>query len=90
MATIHVNTDVMRYVANCFYQLNEQLEDNTIPQIRNGISQLEADWQGVSRQHYEQLFHEWESHARQLAELGERIAQHLRHTADAFDQADHS
>jgi WXG100 family type VII secretion target len=90
MATIHVNTDVMRYVGRCFYQLNEQIENNTIPAIRNGIAQLESDWQGVSRQHFEQLFHEWESHARQLVELGERIGQHLIRTADAFDQADQS
>ena len=88
MATIHVNTDVMRYVGRCFVQLNEQIENNTIPSIRNGISQLESDWQGVSRSHFEQLFHEWESHARQLVELGERIGFHLQRTADAFDQAD--
>ncbi len=90
MATIHVNTDVMRYVGRCFIQLNEQIQNNILPQIRNGISQLEADWQGASRVRYEQLFHEWELHARQLIVLGEQIGQHLERTADAFDQADHT
>lgn len=89
MATIHVNTDVMRYVGRCFYELNEQIENNTIPAIRNGIAQLESDWQGASRVRFEQLFHEWEAHARQLVELGEQIGQHLIRTADAFDHADH-
>jgi WXG100 family type VII secretion target len=90
MAIIHVNTDVMRYVGRCFHDINEQIENNTIPAIRNGISQLDQDWQGASRQHFERLFEEWLSHARRLAELGEQIGDHLIRTADAFDQADQS
>ena len=89
MATIHVNTDVMRQLGCTFVHLNEEIENSIYPQIRNGISQLEADWQGASRHRFESLFHEWELHARQLAELGEQIGQHLERTADAFDHADH-
>ncbi len=89
MATIHVNTDVMRQLGQLFYTLNNYIE-NYEGQIRNCIAQLEADWQGYSRQHYEDLFYQWTTHAHQLHILGENIGVHLKHTADAFDQADHS
>ena len=88
MATIRVNTDTMRQLADCFYNASENLEDNTMPQIQNAIHQLDEDWQGASRARYEHLFHEWRHHAHKLAELGEEIAKHLRHTADAYEQAD--
>jgi WXG100 family type VII secretion target len=90
MATIRVNTDTMRQLADCFHNINDNLEDNSIPQIKNSISQLDSDWQGASRARYEHLFHEWIHHAYKLSELGEEIARHLRHTADAFDNADQS
>ncbi len=90
MATIHVNTDVMRHLGQLFVNLSHEIWDNIRPQIENGIHQLEADWQGVSRQRFEQLFAEWRHHAHQLTDLGYQIGQHLERTADAFDQADQS
>ena len=89
MATIHVNTEVMRRLGQFFIELTHQIE-NVKTQIHNGIAQLEQDWTGASRAHYEDLFSQWNSHAQQLIELGEQIGLHLKHTADAFDQADHT
>lgn len=88
MANISVDTDAMRHLADLFYHIDETLEDTSLPQIRSGIANLEHHWHGASRARYEELFQKWEHHAIKLAELGEEIAKHLRHTADAYEQAD--
>ncbi len=88
MATIHVNTDLMRQLGQVFVQLNEQINNQTEPQIQNQIGQLEGDWQGVSRQRFEQMFGEWRSAANQVVSQGEQIGQHLQNTAQQFENVD--
>ncbi len=73
-----------------FIQLDEQIDNNIRPQIQNYTSQLESDWQGVSRQRYEQMFEGWRSAVQQLAASGEDIGRHLQDTATRFEQADQS
>jgi WXG100 family type VII secretion target len=90
MGTIHINTDMLRHLGQLFVQLNEQIDNNIRPQIQNYTSQLESDWQGVSRQRYEQMFEEWRSAVQQLASRGEDIGRHLQETATRFEQADQS
>jgi WXG100 family type VII secretion target len=90
MATIHINTDLMRQLGQVFVQLNEQVQNQTEGQINNYIGQLEGDWQGVSRQKFEQLFQEWRSAVSQLVANGEDIGRHLQNTATMFEQADQS
>jgi WXG100 family type VII secretion target len=90
MGNIHINTDMLRYLGQLFIQLNEQIDNNISPQIQNYTNQLEGDWQGVSRQHYEQMFQEWRATAQQLASRGEDIGRHLQDTATRFEQADQS
>jgi WXG100 family type VII secretion target len=88
MATIHVNTDQMRSLGQVFVQLNDQLQNQTEPQIQNRIGQLESDWQGVSRQRFEQLFQQWRSAANQVVAQGEDIGRHLQNTAQQFENVD--
>jgi len=88
MATIHVNTDVMRQLGQIFVQLNDQLYNQTQPQIQNHIGQLESDWQGVSRNRFEQMFQSWRSAANQVVQQGEQIGQHLQNTAQQFENVD--
>jgi WXG100 family type VII secretion target len=88
MPTIHVNTDLMRQLGQTFVQLNDQIQNQTQPQIQNQIGSLESDWQGVSRQRFEQLFSDWRSLASQLVTQGEQIGQHLQNTATQFENVD--
>ena len=90
MGTIHINTDLLRQLGRIFYQLNEQINNNTEPQIQNTTSQVESDWQGVSRQRYEQMYQDWRSAAQRIVQTGEQLGTHLQDTATRFEQADQS
>lgn len=90
MATIHVNTDLMRQLGQVFIQLNEQINNQIEPQIQGHTSQLESDWQGVSRQVYEQLYQDWRAATQRIISAGEDLGRHLNNTAMLFEQADQS
>ena len=90
MGTIHVNTDLMRNLGQIFVQLNDQVANQIEPQIQNHTSELESDWQGVSRQRYEQLYQEWRSATQRVVQAGEDIGRHLQDTATRFEQVDQS
>jgi len=90
MATIHVNTDQMRRLGQVYVQLNDEIGNNIIPQIQNYTSQLEGDWQGVSRQRYEQLYNDWRLASQRVVQAGEDIGRHLQDTATRFEQVDQS
>ena len=88
MGTIHVNTDLMRQLGNLFVQLDEQIQNQLEPQIQHMTSQLESDWIGVSRQHFDYALSEWRATAARLALNGEELGRHLQQTAARFDNAD--
>ena len=88
MSNIHVNTDQMRQLGQVFYQLNDQLGNQIRPQVQNYINQLEGDWQGVSRQRFEQMFQEWRAAADRIIAQGEEIGRHLQNTAQQFESVD--
>jgi WXG100 family type VII secretion target len=90
MATIHVNTDLMRQLGQVFVQLNDQIQSQIEPSIQNHTSQLESDWQGVSRQRYEQMVQQWRSATQQVVAAGEDLGRHLQDTATRFEQVDQS
>jgi len=90
MGTIHVNTDLMRQLGTVFVQLNDQIGGQIEPQVQGHVSQLEGDWQGVSRQRYEQLYQDWRSATQRVVQAGEDLGRHLQNTAQAFEQADQS
>ncbi len=90
MGTIHINTDLLRQLGRVFYQLNEQINNSIEPQIQNTTNQVEGDWQGVSRQRYEQMYQEWRSSAQRIVQVGEDLGNHLQDTATRFEQADQS
>ena len=90
MGTIHINTDLLRQLGRIFYQLNEQINNSTEPQIQNMTNQVEGDWQGVSRQRYEQMYQDWRSATQQIVQVGEDLGNHLQDTATRFEQADQS
>ncbi len=88
MSNIHVNTDVMRNLGQIFVQLDGEIENQIMPQIHGGIAQLESDWQGISRQRFEELFQEWRSLAIRLSQQGEELGRHLQYTAERFENVD--
>ena len=90
MGTIHINTDLLRQLGQVFYQLNEQIQNGTEAQIQNVTGQVESDWQGVSRQRYEQMYQDWRSATQQVVSTGEQLGQHLQATATRFEEADQS
>ena len=88
MPTIHINTDMMRQLGQLFIQLNEQINNQIQPQIQNFTGQLEGDWQGMSRQSFEQLYQQWRAATQQVASIGEDLGRHLQNTANQFEQVD--
>ena len=90
MGTIHVNTDQMRQLGQVYIQLNDQIANNVMPQIQNYTGQLESDWQGVSRQRYEQLYNDWRAASQRVVMAGEDLGRHLQDTAMRFEQVDQS
>ena len=90
MGTIHINTDLLRQLGSIFYQLNEQINNSIEPQIQNTTNQVEGDWQGVSRQRYEQMYQDWRSATQRIVQVGEDLGRHLQDTATRFEQADQS
>lgn len=90
MPTIHVNTDLMRQLGQVFVQLNEEISSQIEPQIQSHTANLEGDWQGVSRQRYEQMYQQWRSATQNIIQTGEDIGRHLENTATNFEQADQS
>ncbi|GAC1567593.1 MAG: hypothetical protein NVS3B14_14110 [Ktedonobacteraceae bacterium] len=88
MPTIHVNTDEMRQLGQAFVQLNEQINNQTEPQIQSHIGNLESDWQGVSRQRFEAMFQEWRAAANRIVAQGEDIGRLLQNTAQQFENVD--
>ena len=90
MGTIHINTDLLRQLGSVFYQLNEQINNSIEPQIQNTTNQVEGDWQGVSRQRYEQMYQDWRSATQRVVQVGEDLGRHLQNTASNFEQADQS
>ena len=88
MGVIHVNTDLMRQLGQVFVQLNDQISNQIEPNIQNSTGQLEGDWQGISRQRFEQLIQEWRSATNQVVQVGEDLGRHLQNTAQQFENVD--
>ena len=87
MATIHVDTELLRRLGSVFIQCNEQVNQFE-GQIQNTVSQVQGDWQGVSRQRFEQIFQEWRTATTRIVTQGEDIGRHLQNTAQLFDNID--
>ena len=66
------------------------MRDNMVPTLRNLAGQLEGDWQGISRQHYEQLILAFQSSANNLMVAADDLGRHLMDTANRFESADNS
>lgn len=80
----------MRQLGQIFVQLDDQIANQIRPQIQSHINDLEGDWQGVSRQRFEQLFQDWRSAVDSVVQNGEDIGRHLQDTAQRFESADQS
>ena len=90
MSTIHINTDELRHLGQIFVQLNDQIQNSIEPQIQSATSSVESDWQGVSRQRYEQMYQDWRAATQRIVQVGEDLGRHLQNTATNFEQADSS
>ncbi|HLX39283.1 MAG TPA: WXG100 family type VII secretion target [Ktedonobacteraceae bacterium] len=88
MGVIHVNTDLMRQLGLIFVQLNDQIANQIEPNIQNQTNQLENDWQGISRQRFDQLIQQWRSATSQVVQTGEDLGRHLQNTAQQFENVD--
>ena len=88
MGVIHVNTDLIRQLGQVFVQLNERIAHEIEPNIQNHLGQLEGDWQGVSRQRFEQMMQDWRAATDRIVQTGEDIGRHLQDTATRFENVD--
>ncbi len=61
-----------------------------LPTLQHLTGQLEGDWRGVSRQHYDELIQGWQRNALALISSAEDLSRHLMHTANQFDSVDNS
>ena len=90
MANIHVNTDVMRQLSGSLEYWSNYLRDGMLSAIQRLTGQLEGDWQGVSRVHYDDLLQQFHSETIVLINRAQELGQHLNTTANQFDNADNS
>ncbi|HZS77970.1 MAG TPA: WXG100 family type VII secretion target [Ktedonobacteraceae bacterium] len=90
MGNIHINTDLLRQLGQRFLENCEYAQTRMVAELRAMTAQIEGDWQGVSRMHYDELFNHWVQSVNSLVTWGEDIGRHLSQTADQFDNVDRS
>jgi len=90
MTTIHVDTDLLRQLGDILRQLNAQIHEQIKPQVQVVTNRIEADWQGHTRAHYDQLFSEWNIKLDNLTQTGDQLGHHLQDIVTQFEQADQS
>ena len=90
MATIHVNTDTMRQLAQAYLNWNNTLQTQMLPQLQSWSSQLEGDWYGSSRQDYDNQLQSWQQSLTSLMASGQSLGNHVLNTANQFETADKS
>ena len=90
MPTIHVNTDVMRQLAQAYLNWNNTLQTQMLPQLQSLNAQLEGDWVGLSRTDYDNQLQSWIQSLNSLIASGQGLGNHVLNTANQFDTADHS
>jgi WXG100 family type VII secretion target len=90
MTSIHINTDEMRQLAGSFEWWSNNLRNGMVPTLHQLTGQLEGDWQGVSRQHYDELIRVWQENAMNLINSAEDLSRHLMNTANQFENVDNS
>ena len=83
--TIHINTELMRELGRRFQDNCEIARTRMISDLQSMNAQIEGDWVGLSRNHYDQLFHQWVQSAQSLITWGDEIGIHLTKTAEYFD-----
>ena len=90
MPTIHVNTDVMRQLAQAYLTWNNTIQTQMLPQLQSLSGQLEGDWVGVSRTDYDNQLQSWIQSLNGLIASGQGLGNHVLNTATQFEAADHS
>lgn len=90
MANIHADTDKMRQLAGSLEWWSGNLRDSMMPTLHNLTNQVEGDWQGVSRQHYDELFQTWQNNVMNLISSADDLGHHLMNTANQLESADNS
>lgn len=90
MPTIHINTEEMRQLAGSFDWWSNNLREGMLPALQQLTGRLESDWQGVSRQHYDEMIQVWRSNALNLIDAAENLSRHMMNTANQFESVDNS
>lgn len=88
MATIHIDTDVLRQLSGHFTSLNTQIQNDIGSQINSLKNELDSTWQGVSHTHFLSLYQDWQTHSTAIVNAGAQLSQHLNTTATQFDNVD--
>ena len=90
MPTIHVNTDVMRQLAQAYLTWNNTIQTQMLPQLQSLSSQLEGDWVGASRLDYDSQLQSWQQSLSSLIAAGQGLGNHVLNAASQFESADNS
>lgn len=85
MDDVQAHADRLRDLSQLFLQLNEQLQNTTLPTIHESLEHMDEEWMGVSRHRYDGLYYEWSLLVERLITLGGDLTAHLEETASRFD-----
>jgi len=85
---IRVNTQLLLQLGGLFCQLNGQIHEQIKPQLQVLTTQLESDWQGQERNHYDQMFSEWNIKLDAVTHAGDELGHRLQNIVARLEQAD--
>ena len=87
MARILVTPEEVHNVANQFSQASQESQD-MIGRLESTMSNLEPQWEGMTKQRFYQEYQNWRNQMRNFVDLLNQISQELHAIADRFAAAD--
>ena len=87
MARILVTPEEVHNVANQFSQASQESQD-MINRLESTMSNLEPQWEGMTKQRFYQEYQNWRNQMRSFVDLLNQISQELHAIADRFAAAD--
>ncbi|MDQ2716594.1 MAG: WXG100 family type VII secretion target [Chloroflexota bacterium] len=90
MPQIHLDTDLLRRLAQDFTQVQTDFAQYGVSAVYRPANQLEYDWQGTGRLQFQQDMAEWWALFNQMLRQSETIALYLSGVASDFENAQYS
>lgn len=87
MVTIRITPERVREVAREFSQASSQSQD-MVTRLQSTISNIEGDWEGMTKNRFFSEFQQWQTSMRSFVELLNGIGQQLEEIAVRFEQTD--